>query len=131
MIQSMMFELCFKQNYYFLFPQEGGFGVLTPHLWKSVLGSFSQYRRILGCTDWTQQTQGEQPRRVTYCLISIYIVLPFCQITFPSQVSSIFIIHSLISFKSQARIKCLILSFSVKCNAISENNLSPKEKMQY
>ena len=40
-------------------------------------------------------------------------------------------IHLLISSKSQGRVKCFILSFDVKLNAISENNLSSEEKMQY
>ena len=39
-------------------------------------------------------------------------------------------IHLLISSKSQGRVKCFFLPFSVKLNAISENNLSPNEMKQ-
>ena len=60
-----------------------------------------------------------------------FFSLSFCQIVFSYQLSLVLMIYSLISYKSQCTVKPFTLPFSVKLNAISENNLSLSEMTQY
>lgn len=128
LIPSMMFKPLFRKNYYFLTKLVWS----LPHNTSECLSRHSQPFPHSIKEQSDVQNALNTPQGEPFNAIIHWLLQPSeSSSVYQYQLSSVFIIHSLVLLKFQCTIKHFILSFCAKLNVISENYLSPSEMMQY